>query len=152
MPVNTSITLRKGTASQWSDSNPILASGEPGYDITNNIIKIGDGVTQWNNLSNHKHYSNNIIDFNNSVSGLLPVTNILGGNNITVSQSGTNFTVAVTGSLGLTTEEVDDRVANLLVAGSGIILSYDDNANTLQVSADINVVNGSNLYLWSSFR
>lgn len=103
-------------------------------------------------VNGHTHTSSNITDFASSVSGLLPVTNITGGSNITVSQSGTTYTVAVTGSLGLTTEEVDDRVANLLVAGSGIILSYDDNANTLQVSADINVVNGSNLYLWSSFR
>lgn len=103
-------------------------------------------------VNGHNHTSSNITDFASSVSGLLPVTNITGGSNITVSKSGTIYTVAVTGSLGLTTEEVDDRVANLLVAGSGIILSYNDNANTLQVSANINVVNGSNLYLWSSFR
>lgn len=51
MPVNTAITLRKGSASQWSTTNPILASGEPGYDLTNNILKIGDGVSNWNSLN-----------------------------------------------------------------------------------------------------
>jgi len=85
-------------------------------------------------VSGHTHISSNITNFNSSVSGLLPVTNILGGSNITVSQSGTAFTVAVTGSLGLTTEEVDDRVANLLVAGTGINLNYNDTANSLTIS------------------
>ncbi len=50
MPVNTTITLRKGTATQWNVSNPILALGEPGFDTTNGVLKIGDGVQTWNNL------------------------------------------------------------------------------------------------------
>jgi hypothetical protein len=36
-------------------------------------------------------------------------------------------------SLGLTIEDVDDRVANLLVEGNNIDLSYDDNANSLSI-------------------
>ena len=50
MPVNDYILLRKGSSSEWSSANPVLASGEPGFDITNNILKIGDGVTTWPNL------------------------------------------------------------------------------------------------------
>lgn len=61
MPVNTTIQLRKGPSSSWSFTNPVLASGEPGYDTTNNILKIGDGSTAWNSLgsifqsSSHTH-------------------------------------------------------------------------------------------------
>jgi hypothetical protein len=77
------------------------------------------------------------------------VTNIIAGSNIGVSQSGTVFTIAVT---GLTAEDVDDRVANLLIAGTGISLNYNDNANTLTVNTTTNIINSSNLYLWSSFR
>lgn len=51
MPVNNLIQLRKGSSSTWSSQNPVLSSGEPGYDLTNNILKVGDGVTPWNNLS-----------------------------------------------------------------------------------------------------
>lgn len=51
MPIKNLITLRNGTASQWSTSNPVLASGEPGWDSTNGIFKIGNGTTAWNNLS-----------------------------------------------------------------------------------------------------
>jgi hypothetical protein len=51
MAVNNLITFRKGTASVWTSINPVLASGEPGYDLTNGILKIGDGVSNWVALS-----------------------------------------------------------------------------------------------------
>lgn len=51
MPRITDISFRKGTAAEWAASNPILNSGEPGYDTTNKLFKIGDGVTSWSNLN-----------------------------------------------------------------------------------------------------
>ena len=50
MAINNLITFRKGIATEWSSQNPTLASGEPGYDGTNNLLKIGDGDTPWNSL------------------------------------------------------------------------------------------------------
>lgn len=44
------INLRRGTTTEWSDANPILAQGEPGLDTATRIMKIGDGVTAWANL------------------------------------------------------------------------------------------------------
>jgi len=44
------IQIRQGTAAEWAAENPILASGELGYDSTNKSLKIGDGVTAWNSL------------------------------------------------------------------------------------------------------
>ena len=32
-------------------SNPIIPKGRFGYDTTNKVLKIGDGVTAWNNLA-----------------------------------------------------------------------------------------------------
>lgn len=58
MPINTQINLRRGTASQWSSTNPVLGSGEPGYDITNGILKIGNGLSTWNNLVALNYKSN----------------------------------------------------------------------------------------------
>ncbi len=46
------IQFRRGTATQWSTTNPVLASGEPGFDTTNNLFRLGDGTTAWNNLIN----------------------------------------------------------------------------------------------------
>lgn len=44
------IQLRRGTASEWTSVNPILSSGEPGFETDTNKEKIGDGTTAWNSL------------------------------------------------------------------------------------------------------
>jgi YD repeat-containing protein len=44
------ILLRRGTASQWSTANPVLAAGEPGWDRVSRVLKIGDGTTAWSGL------------------------------------------------------------------------------------------------------
>ena len=51
MPVNSKIQIRKGTTSDWNSANPVLASGEPGYDTTNGGLKIGNGSLSWNQLN-----------------------------------------------------------------------------------------------------
>ena len=48
--VTTSITLKRATAEVWEDENPVLAVGEPGYDITNKTLRIGDGTSTWTDL------------------------------------------------------------------------------------------------------
>lgn len=44
------ILVRDDSAANWSTSNPTLANGEPGFDTTNKILKIGDGSTAWSSL------------------------------------------------------------------------------------------------------
>jgi hypothetical protein len=51
MAVVTQIQIRRGTASQWTSTNPTLASGEWGYETDTNKAKIGNGTTAWNSLS-----------------------------------------------------------------------------------------------------
>ena len=46
----TLITIRRDTAANWATANPILASGEIGYDLTNLQTKVGDGSTVWTAL------------------------------------------------------------------------------------------------------
>jgi hypothetical protein len=176
MPRQNNIQFRKGTASQWNNNNPILASGEPGYDLTNSIFKIGDGVHSWTELTSLSNRtirgsfllnapsgsftvsggysvgsldvfmngvklslsgdyiandglsfslsetapsgslieylalspglsfnSSNISDFNSSVSGILPVKNIIAGTNITVNNDNGTFTINSTATGGGTT-------------------------------------------------
>jgi hypothetical protein len=49
-------------------------------------------------ISGHAHTSSNITDFNSSVSGLLPVKNIIAGSNITVSDNSGIFTISSSGA------------------------------------------------------
>lgn len=45
------IFLRRSSASEWASENPILSLGEPGFDYTNEVLKIGNGVDQWSVLA-----------------------------------------------------------------------------------------------------
>lgn len=47
---NTTFRLKRGTAARWAEVNPILDQGEPGFVYDQNRLKIGDGVTPWNDL------------------------------------------------------------------------------------------------------
>lgn len=47
----TTFQFRRGLADNWRKNNPILAQGEPGFERDTYRLKIGDGVTAWNNLS-----------------------------------------------------------------------------------------------------
>lgn len=49
--LNVKMQVRRDTAENWENKNPILAVGEVGYDTTNKYTKIGDGSTAWNDLS-----------------------------------------------------------------------------------------------------
>jgi hypothetical protein len=44
------LQLKRGTAERWATVNPILAIGEPGFVYDSNKLKIGDGVSAWNEL------------------------------------------------------------------------------------------------------
>lgn len=44
------IRLRRATASEWSEDNPMLTTGEPGYEEGTGRLKIGDGTHRWNAL------------------------------------------------------------------------------------------------------
>lgn len=45
------IQIRRGTASQWSSTNPVLADGELGFETDTKKGKLGDGSTAWNSLT-----------------------------------------------------------------------------------------------------
>jgi hypothetical protein len=44
------LQFRRGTSSQWTAANTLLAIGELGYETDTSYYKIGDGVNHWNSL------------------------------------------------------------------------------------------------------
>lgn len=48
--IKTTFRLRRGYEQDWERENPILDEGEPGYNLTNKKLKIGDGITYWKDL------------------------------------------------------------------------------------------------------
>jgi hypothetical protein len=47
---NAKILIRRDVGANWVSSNPILLDGEMGYEKDTGKMKIGDGVTRWNDL------------------------------------------------------------------------------------------------------
>ena len=50
MAVQTRIKLRRATAAVWGNVNPVLALGEPGFEVDTNKLKIGNGTDAWATL------------------------------------------------------------------------------------------------------
>jgi hypothetical protein len=44
------IQLRNDTAAAWTSANPVLAQGELGVESDTKLIKLGDGINNWNDL------------------------------------------------------------------------------------------------------
>lgn len=128
--------------------NDLLVAGsnvQLSYNDGSNSLTIAvTGVS----LSGHTHTASNITDFNSSVSGLLPVKNVSAGSGISVSSNNGDFTVSLSdptiqaSDVTDFSEAVDDRVSNLLVAGTGVTISYNDSANTLTINSTITAGSG----------
>lgn len=44
------IQVRRDTKANWDEVNPILAAGELGFEMDNNRLKVGNGVSSWSAL------------------------------------------------------------------------------------------------------
>ncbi len=45
------ILLRRDNAASWTYNDPVLMSGEPGYETDTGKLKIGDGQSPWSALN-----------------------------------------------------------------------------------------------------
>lgn len=109
-------------------------------NFTQSLQVNGSGVS----INGHNHTSSNIADFNSSVSGLLP----------TIANSGDNRILTSTGStVGINAESSLTFNGSLLTAPSGSFTnSLVIGSNNLTPTDALNIINSTNLYLWSTFR
>ena len=132
MPVVTQIQIRRGTAAQWTSSNPTLASGEQGFETDTNKMKIGNGSTAWNSLS----YA--ITGAVGTVTSFTAGTGLSGG---TITSTGTiaiDSTVAtLTGSQTLTNKTLTAPVIST-ISNTGT-LTLPTTTGTVALTSDITV-------------
>ena len=147
------IQFRKGTLSQFNSANPTLASGEPGFAVDANVLKVGDGITPWSGLLGFS-VGSGISALNGLTSSSLVIE---GGHNIQVSTSGTEvISVAYTGLDHIDVSTISDEtnsnntfIQNLLFDQYGHVTGVDSVAVTgIGGSVPANVlVSGSNISL-----
>lgn len=113
MPVQTTIALRRDTANNWVSVNPVLELGEPGYDITNNKIKLGDGTNTWANLSYMNPGNVTSITYGNSNVTVAP------NGNVTFGATGTANVFTITGGVAATTGNASGNlIGNMVYLGN----------------------------------
>lgn len=117
MPRNSLIQIRRGTTSEWQNANPVLASGEPAFDLSTGYLKIGDGNSDWRDISpiggvyhNYTNISSNynvsitdhliFIDTSSSAVEIqLPTASGVGGKEYIVKSVGGNNNITITTSV-----------------------------------------------------
>jgi len=67
----TRMQQRRGLSTQWTTSDPILASGEIGYEIDTNKFKIGNGLGIWSTLDYFENATDIATAIQAAVDGIL---------------------------------------------------------------------------------
>lgn len=134
------IQVRRGTASQWSSVNPILAAGEMGVESDTNLFKFGNGSSTWTALA----YANNsdVAIGEISQDAINAALTVGDGLTKTYNDGANTITIAVADSYF--TELAQDAVNSAVVAGNGITKSYNDSTNELTLSVDTYVIANKN--------
>jgi hypothetical protein len=115
---------RRGSASQWTAANTVLAAGEMGFETDTNKFKIGDGLTEWNDLP----YFVNTDDIE---SGLLDTDEVSEGT-INLYFTDARAQSAVAGDISnaidaLDTDDIEEGTTNLYFTNQRAIDAVKDN-------------------------
>ena len=117
IPLNQRVQLRRDTSVNWTSGNPVLKSGEIGYETDTGKLKIGDNATYWTSL-----------DYSFTAASLLSEVNLVDLGDVAISSASNgdflrwNGTAWINDAVNLSTDTVGSFVQSL-VAGSGITLS-----------------------------
>ena len=138
------IQVRRGTATQWSNTNPVLASGEPGFDTTNSLLKVGDGTSTWSSLSSNVGVGD---------AGLLSIAGLTTASGsylfATANDVYTTGTSTVYGRSVLAASGINSVLTTALTAGTGIVLSYNSGNDTATINTS-GLVIGTNIQAYDA--
>lgn len=132
MAVVTQIQVRRGTAAQWTSTNPTLAAGEWGYETDTGKVKIGNGSTAWNSLA----YTGA-----GDIEGVTAGTGLTGGGTSgTVTLAIDSSVVTLTGTQTLTNK----TATGLIYTQTLLTPSFTTNAYTLVLGDQGDILLASN--------
>ncbi len=142
--VNVQMQQRRDTASGWTSANPVLLSGELGFETDTKKAKLGDGSTAWNSLSYYPGFA---------VSAYPLATSDIADDAITGDKLANDITIAndltVTGDLQVngttttinsTTLQVDDKNIELGTVATPSDTTADGGGITLKGTTDHTII------------
>lgn len=106
----TRMQQRRGTASQWTTADPILAAGEIGYETDTNKFKIGDGVNTWSDLDYFAAFDTALLAIVDGAPTALDTLNELAA----ALGDDANYAATITTALGNKADEVTKTVTEWL--------------------------------------
>ena len=127
----TRMLQRRGTATQWSNANPTLGSGEIGFETDTGQFKIGDNTTQWDDLP----YFKNIEDLGGNLDDYILLEQ-KGAANGVATLDGSNLipTAQIPTSIARSTDVgnlIANAVANLIGTAPGVLDTLGEIADSL---------------------
>jgi hypothetical protein len=168
MAVVTQIQVRRGTASQWTSTNPTLAAGEWGFETDTGKVKIGTGSTAWNSLgyqgagdiegvtagtglSGGGTSGTVTVSINTAVTADLTTAQTLTNKTIDAASNTLTGVVTLTGTQTLTNKTLTDAKVNLafdaetasytavLANNSQVVTMDNSSANTFSIPTNASV-------------
>jgi hypothetical protein len=140
----TRMQQRRGTATQWTTANPVLAAGEIGFEIDTNKFKIGDGINQWGDLDYFGASDDVLANLINSAPETLDtlgeIANAIGNNpsfanSVLEHTSATTDVHGIANTLALLTIEHATETANVHGIANTLALSTFNDVENAQTAA-----------------
>jgi hypothetical protein len=150
--MSTIIQHKRGTATQWTTSNPLLLAGEMGWESDTNKFKIGDGTLLWNALSYASSAGGGGTNFTGAGTSITGVQSALGVTLPISTASGATASGAITIGTGttsnssLTTGSVTINTGNSASAGGNsgaITIKTGNGSGASGNSGNLNIDVGS---------
>lgn len=142
MAIKNQIQIRRGTADDWTNTNPVLASGEPGFETDTNLLKIGLG-SQWDETRYLSASSLSTVVFNNTGSTIpkMSAVYITGGHGDkpTVGLALASGEASSSKTYGITATDILDQDTGSVIINGALV-----NVNTTQFNPN---TNGTALWL-----
>jgi hypothetical protein len=132
----TRMLQRRGTAEQWANANPILGSGEIGFETDTGQFKIGDNTSHWDDLA----YFKNIEDLGGNLDDYILLEQ-KGAANGVATLDGSNLIpdAQIPSSIARSTDVsnlIANAVSDLIGTAPGVLDTLGELANAINEDGD----------------
>ena len=154
------ILLRRDSEANWLYNDPVLMSGEPGYETDTGKLKIGDGQTPWSALDYYMGITGPAGTGATGVTGSVGPTGLRGATGATGSVGATGAVgatgpIGATGSPGVSTTYFDYAANTGATSGDPgptfILWNNATQINSSSISVSMNTLDGTDIDVFLSF-